>query len=106
MEIELLVVPDCPNEAPARDLLVRALADVGLADTDVCVRVVDSQQKAAELGFTGSPTVLVNGRDPFSVAGRDAALACRVYRGPDGALSGLPDEGELRRALKRAAAEI
>ena len=105
MEIELLVVPDCPNEAPARELLVRALADVGLADEEVSVKVVGSQQMAADLGFTGSPTVLVNGCDHFSEPGRDTGLACRVYQRPDGELSGLPDESELRRVLKRTAAQ-
>jgi hypothetical protein len=31
-------------------------------------------------------------------------LACRVYRGLDGALSGLPEIRELRQALRQAAA--
>ncbi|MGW0335474.1 DsbA family protein [Streptomyces sp. NPDC003011] len=105
MDIELLVVPDCPNESPARDLLTRALADVGLPDQDVLIRVVDNQRQAAELGFVGSPTVLINGADPFAEPGREAGLACRVYRSTDGALSGLPDRDELRHALKQASEE-
>ncbi|MFC8261184.1 hypothetical protein ACFUNF_27160 [Streptomyces sp. NPDC057291] len=42
--------------------------------------------------FTGSPTFLLNGRDPFAEPGRPAGLTCRVYRAPDG-LRGLPGLG-------------
>ncbi|MGW9026237.1 hypothetical protein ACWGQ5_18970 [Streptomyces sp. NPDC055722] len=105
MNVQLLVVPDCANEAAARDLLTRALSDLGLADVNVGTRMVGSPELAAELRFVGSPTFLINGLDPFGEPDRVPGLTCRVYRGPDGALSGLPEIRELRQALRQAAAQ-
>jgi hypothetical protein len=52
------------------------------------------------VGFRGSPTVLVDGRDPFldrdSPVGR---LACRVDRTEDG-LAGAPTVDQLVAALR------
>ncbi|MGW6703822.1 class I SAM-dependent methyltransferase [Streptomyces sp. NPDC054956] len=101
MEIEILVVPDCPHTEPAAGLLRRALNDVGLHGATVTTRVVTGQGAAEQRGFTGSPTFLINGRDPFAETGRPAGPACRVYRTPDG-LSGLPSLDQLRQALTGA----
>jgi hypothetical protein len=103
VDVELLVVPECPNDAAARTLLRTALDDIGLDRLPFRVCVIDSQQLAERRGFIGSPTVLVNGSDPFAEPGRGPGLACRVYSGPDGH-SGLPDLRALRRALKVEAA--
>ncbi|MCX4694767.1 hypothetical protein [Streptomyces sp. NBC_01408] len=100
MEIEILVVPDCPHTRPAAELLRQALDDVGLHGVTVTTRVVTGQGEAERLGFTGSPTFLIGGRDPFAEAGRPSGLACRVYRTPDG-LAGLPGLDQLRQALTR-----
>nr|WP_238426878.1 hypothetical protein [Streptomyces adustus] len=63
------------------------------------VRVVSDQAEAERIGFTGSPTIWIGGRDPFAEAGRAPGLACRVYRTPDG-LAGAPELDELRQALR------
>lgn len=102
VNVELLVVPGCPNEGAAAELLRRALDDVGLAQVPIQTRVVSTRQDAERLGFVGSPTVRIEGEDPFSGAGRPVGLSCRVYR-TEGARSELPDLRELRRALKRLA---
>lgn len=102
MHVELLVVPDCPNAAPATALLRAALDDVGLHDVEIRTIVIDSQQAAERRGFVGSPTIRIDGDDPFAVAGQTSALACRVYPSAGGP-SGLPDLRQLRQALKRAA---
>ncbi|WP_406436950.1 hypothetical protein OHB14_60685 [Streptomyces sp. NBC_01613] len=99
MEIEILVVPGCPNEKPVADQLRRALDDVGLSRETFTTRVIDGQAEAEQIGFTGSPTVLIDGRDPFAEPGRVPGLACRVYRTPDG-LAGVPALRQLRQALK------
>jgi len=101
MDVELLVTPDCPNESAAHALLRRALDDVGLAIVPVATSVIDSAEHAARRGFTGSPTILVNGRDPFTSSDQ-TGLACRVYI-RDGRAYGIPDVRDLRRALKQAA---
>ena len=66
MDLQLVVVPDCPNEGPAAAVLRRALDDVGLATVRFTTIVIDDQAEAERLGFTGSPSVFINGRDPFA----------------------------------------
>ncbi|MFJ1617801.1 hypothetical protein ACIODT_35840 [Streptomyces sp. NPDC088251] len=98
MEIEILVVPDCPNEKPAAEQLRRALDGLGLTDTMFTTRIIADQAEAERIGSTGSPTVLINGRDPFLESGRPAGLTCRVYR-TAGRPTGLPGADQLREAL-------
>ena len=100
MRIELLVVPDCPHEAVAAELLTAALEDVGLGPVGFTITVIDTKADADRRHFVGSPTFSVDGQDLFSEAGRDAAVACRIYPGP----GGLPQLRDVRQALKRAAA--
>lgn len=98
MNIEILVVPDCPNTGPAANLLRQVLDDVGLHDTAFSTRVIADQATAEAAAFTGSPTFLIDGRDPFAEPGRAPGLACRVYKTPEG-LAGLPGPDQLRQAL-------
>ena len=102
VDVELLVVPDCPNASGAHDLLRSCLRDAGLASTPVRVSVIDSERAAEQRGFVGSPTILIDGVDPFAEAGQQPALACRVYPGPAGP-SGLPPADRVRTALVNAA---
>src|SRR2546421_220691 len=66
MKVELLVIPDGPNTAAALDLLRRALSEVGMPGHSVRTTVVRDQVQAQEHGFPGSPTLLINGVDPFA----------------------------------------
>ncbi|MEU5304331.1 hypothetical protein ACH4YO_31780 [Streptomyces noursei] len=70
MEIEVLVVPDCPHRQLAEEL--------------------------------GSPTILIDGRDPFVEPGAVPSLAWRIYRAPAGP-AGAPSLDQLRQALEAAA---
>ena len=101
MDVELLVVPDCPNESVALSVLRSAFDRVGLAAQSVRTTVIASQDQAEERGFVGSPTILIDGVDPFGVAGQSPAFACRVYATPAG-LSGVPPLGEVICALTAA----
>jgi len=103
--LKLLVTPDFPHEQPTAVLLWTALDDVGLTKVGVATTVVFTTEDAQQPGFTGSPTILVNGLDPFAVPGAQPALACRIYPGPDGP-TGMPPLRKLRQALKRAAAAV
>ncbi len=102
MVIELLVVPDCPNEHPARQALQKAAELAGLSAPPMTVTVIDSDAQAQRRGFVGSPTFLFDGTDPFAVPGGPAGLTCRVYSTPDG-LAGAPTVDQLRDALLAAA---
>ncbi|MCP3759690.1 hypothetical protein [Streptomyces sp. TBY4] len=98
MNVEVLVIPDCPHSEPAAARVRQVLTELGLDDVEVSTRVITDQVQAERTGFTGSPTLLIDGHDPFTEPGRQAGLACRVYRTPDG-FSGLPSPGQLRQAL-------
>jgi hypothetical protein len=65
MDVQLLVVPNCPNEQRARDMLRHALTDAGAGDTSIRTVVVSTAERAEQLGFAGSPTSLLDGADPF-----------------------------------------
>jgi hypothetical protein len=98
VNIELLVVPDCPHAGPAAELLRRALVSIGLDGTAFTTRVISDAREAEAAGFTGSPSFMIDGRDLFAEPGRTPGIACRVHRTPDG-LGGLPGLDQLRRAL-------
>lgn len=103
MDIEMLVVPDCPNEQLAAERLRQALAGAGLSATTFTTRVIADQAQAERSGFTGSPTILIDGHDPFAEPGATPSLSCRIYHALDGP-TGAPDLVRLRQVLAAAAA--
>ncbi|EHR48332.1 hypothetical protein SacmaDRAFT_0012 [Saccharomonospora marina XMU15] len=98
MEIELAVVPDCPNAEAARQVLRQALAEIELDGAALVTRVVSSEAEAREIGFVGSPSIRFNGQDPFVEPGQQVGLSCRMYRTPAG-LRGVPGVQAVRQAL-------
>ncbi len=102
LQIELLVVPGCPNEGVAAELIATAVADTGVAST-VTRTVIVTEAEAEQRSFIGSPTILLNGLDAFPVSQASVGLACRLYSTPDG-LRGVPGLRDLRQSLKRTAA--
>lgn len=102
MHIELLVVPDCAHEAVAAELITSALTDTGVQAT-VTRTVIANHEQAQLRGFVGSPTILLNGLDPFARPSAPVALACRLYSSAEG-LRGVPALRDLRQALERVAA--
>jgi hypothetical protein len=69
---------------------------------DVFAIEVRSRPQALRLGFAGSPTILVGGRDPFPGV-RTGRLACRVFQTPHGPAP-LPDSSQLTDAIRAALA--
>src|SRR5487761_174390 len=101
MRITILAVPDCPNGPVAAGRITAALAGRPAA---VELVEVTGQAEAARLGMTGSPTILLDGVDPYAAAGAAPSVSCRIYRGPDGAAGGAPSVQNLPAALSSAAA--
>ncbi len=98
MRIELLYFDGCPTYQNAEEDLRRVLAEEGL-NAEVELVEVNSDEEARRLGFPGSPTVRIDGRDPFPVPDRgEGALACRVYATPEG-MKGTPTAAMIREAL-------
>lgn len=89
MRVELLYFDGCPNWTVADGRLAEALKATGRTDITVSRRKVETAEEAEAVGFTGSPTVRFDGRDPFATGGELVGLACRVYTTPDG-LGGSP----------------
>jgi hypothetical protein len=97
MEIDLLYLPDCPHRHLARRHLDLALARTQLAAL-VREREVCSSREAARLGMRGSPTILIDGHDPFADQDEPAGLSCRLYRS-GASLTGAPTVSQLVDAL-------
>jgi len=98
--IELQIINDCPNSAPAQELFARALKLEGLNPDSLAVRVIENDDDAAAAGFHGSPSFTLDGRDLFPSTA-DPAVSCRVYPTETG-LAGLPELEVLRRAIRAA----
>jgi hypothetical protein len=97
MTLEILQVPGCPGA----DLLEDRLAGLLTGRPRVIRRVLTSQAEAEQLGMTGSPTLLVDGADPFARPGQPPSVSCRIYLDEHGRKSPAPSPGQLRAALRR-----
>ena len=102
MDLTVLAVPDCPNVV----LLEQRLAQVieGRRDVTVSRQVIADQDEAARWEMHGSPTILVDGIDPFAEPGEPASVSCRLYRDGNGQVDGAPSVSQLRQAIGEVAA--
>jgi hypothetical protein len=103
MELILLTVPACPNADVFEERLAAALADH--PDTVVHRREIADESEAAQAGMHGSPTLLIDGMDPFAAPGQPPSLSCRLYRNAAGRPERAPSLEALRRALEHASAQ-
>ncbi len=87
---------DCPNWQLADERLRAASA--GRNDVTINYEPVETAEDAERLGFTGSPTILIDGVDPFAEPGLPAGLSCRLYPTSDGP-SGSTTVDQLRQAI-------
>ncbi len=96
MDITLLYFDGCPNWVQAAehlDALAREFPDVG-----VTRRLVDTDGEAQQIGFHGSPSILIDGVDVFAPEDAPVGLSCRMYQTPDG-FAGSPTIEQLRDAV-------
>lgn len=100
IEIVLQYVDDCPNWRLANERLREAVQ--GRDDVFVTYQRVVSDEDARRVGFRGSPTMLVDGADPFGPVDASGQLCCRLYPSPGGALSGAPTLDQMLAALPAA----
>jgi len=100
VELTLLMVPDCPSAAAFELRLAAALA--GHPGAVVRRREVADAREAAEAGMHGSPTLLIDGVDPFAAPGQAPSLSCRIYQDAAGQMAGAPPVQALRQALAAA----
>jgi hypothetical protein len=104
MDVTVLAVPDCPNAALLEERLASVLASY--SQVTVSRYQVTSAEQAACWGMCGSPTILVNGTDPFAEPGQLASVSCRLYRDSSGQVTGAPSGAQLRQAIEQAAGAL
>jgi arsenate reductase (thioredoxin) len=95
LRVDVLVFEGCPHAEPAL-ALVREVVGRLAPDATVDRVEVETPEKAAEFGFSGSPSIRVNSRD---IEGRQTparGLACRTYDG-----QGVPPEWLVEVAILR-----
>jgi len=96
MQVEVLVFEGCPH-AGAAIALVREVVDRLAPGASVHRVEIDTAEKAAMLGFLGSPSVRVNGEDIEGRSTSRGTLGCRTYAG-----EGVPPEWMVEAAILRA----
>lgn len=94
MEITLQYFDDCPNWRVAEERLRQVLAELGRSGQPIRRQRVETPEEAEQVGFGGSPTILIDGIDPFPDPAGPAGYACRVYGG-----DAAPTAEQLRLAL-------
>lgn len=102
MELILLAVPACPSAPVFEERLAAALA--GHPGAVVRRREVADHHEAADLGMHGSPTLLVDGCDPFAEPGMPTSLSCRLYRDQVGHAAPAPSVDALQRVIAASGA--
>ena len=98
MEITVLYVEDCPHVLLACQRVAEALDRAGVTAV-ATQRLVHGDTDGLWTGFRGSPTILVDGIDPFPTD-LAAGLSCRLYPGEAG-VQGAPTVDQLVEVLAR-----
>jgi hypothetical protein len=96
MNVTLLYFDGCPHWLTTADHLQMLAAE--RPDLTITHRLVTTPDEAEAVRFRGSPSILVDGVDPFADPDAPVGLTCRVYRTPDGP-AGSPTLAQLRDAL-------
>ncbi len=100
--VELLYWEGCSSYPQALAELREALESIGHGHVRVSVGRIEDDGQAEAAGFVGSPTIRVNGVDPFPPGEEEPpGLTCRIYRRTDGRFSPTPDPQLLREQLRR-----
>ncbi len=99
MKVQLLHIDECPNWEETGVRLRTALDSVGRTDDTIDYVLLQTPEEAAKYPFAGSPTVLIDGEDPFPSGGPISVLACRVYQ-TDNGLAGGPTTAQLIQVLR------
>jgi hypothetical protein len=99
MDVALLYFDGCPNWKTTESLLVDVMGELGVASDRLVLQRVETPEEAAALSFHGSPTVLVDGVDPFADPNAAVGLACRLYSTERG-LAGSPTRQQLTQVLR------
>jgi hypothetical protein len=92
LKVEFLYFKSCPSHKQALENLKAALRETRTKAELILINV-ETPEKAEKVGFQGSPSIRINGKD---LEGRDEgfSLSCRVYR-IDGKTSTTPSKAAI-----------
>jgi hypothetical protein len=99
LKVTIQYFEGCPHWRIAEQRLRQALKDIGRDDVSIDHQRIDSPDDAERLDFHGSPTLLIDGRDPFAGREMPASLGCRVYQTEEGT-QGAPSVAQIRHVLR------
>jgi hypothetical protein len=97
MRVTLVYFEGCPHWELGQERVNEALVQVGEGPDALRTVAVRTPEDAERWHFRGSPTFLVNGRDPFATEDAPVGLACRLYGS-----EGSPSVDQLVEALSAA----
>lgn len=97
LDIEIRYFDGCPNWREAERSIRGLVAELGL-QADMTLTRVETSEEAERLTFRGSPTILIDGHDPWGDPDAPVGLSCRIYRTESG-IAGAPTEAQLREVL-------
>ncbi len=98
MKVTLLFFDGCPHWQLGHERMQKALEQIGADPDGLRLVQIRTREDAKRWQFRGSPTFLVNGRNPFDAPGAQVGLAYRIYKTTDGH-AGTPTVAELVAAL-------
>ena len=95
MKITISYFNGCPHWEVARDRVDEAIRLSQPGDVTVELELIETPEAAEKACFIGSPTVLIDGHDPFDDSGGGSfGLSCRRYRTEVG-IEGSPSVKQL-----------
>lgn len=95
VEIEIQYFEGCPNSDEFISIVKKALERIG-GNYDFREVLVESNEQARAIGFRGSPTLLIDGRDfENKESPASPGLNCRIY-------PTMPTEEEIFERIKAA----
>lgn len=97
MNVTLQYFDSCPNWK-VTDRRIRQVAADNSLDISLNHQFIGSPEDADKYGFHGSPSILVNGVDPFATDETPIAYACRLYESDEG-IAEAPTIEQIARAL-------
>ncbi len=102
VNIGIFFIEGCPGLSSITDNIKEVIAEEAV-DADISLFLIETQEDARRLQFTGSPTVRINGMDIESSMQtiKDYGLRSRHYY-IDGKKSDYPTKNMIRDAIKKA----
>ncbi len=97
MKVTLQYFESCPNWKVAEQRVKSIIEQHGLG-VDLEYQLIETPEEAEQHQFAGSPTLLIDGRDPFGSDLAPIGLACRTYMTAAGPAES-PTIDQLKEAL-------